>query len=60
MGRMHGIVEFDPLISATIMWVATENPAMAAAVSLVQNDIKKVLAYSTLSKFGFMFVAVGA
>lgn len=60
MGRLHGIVEFDPAVPATIMWVALATAALAATVALVQNDIKKVLAYSTVSQLGFMFVAVGA
>jgi NADH-quinone oxidoreductase subunit L len=60
MGRMHGVVELDPLVPATIMWVALATALVAAMVALVQNDIKKVLAYSTVSQLGFMFLAVGA
>ncbi len=60
MGRMHGIVELDPAVPAIIMWVALATSAVAALTALAQNDIKKVLAYSTVSQLGFMFLAVGA
>lgn len=60
MGRVHGIVEFDPAVPAVIMWVALATAVLAATIALVQNDIKKVLAYSTVSQLGFMFIAVGA
>ena len=60
MGRLHGVVELDPAVPATIMWVALATAALAATVAMVQSDIKKVLAYSTVSQLGFMFIAVGA
>jgi NADH-quinone oxidoreductase subunit L len=60
MGRMHGVVELDPMVPAIIMWTALATALVAATIALVQNDIKKVLAYSTVSQLGFMFLAVGA
>lgn len=59
MGRMRGVVELDPTVPAVILWVALATSAVAATIALAQNDIKKVLAYSTVSQLGFMFLAVG-
>jgi NADH-quinone oxidoreductase subunit L len=42
-----------------IMWVGTATALYAAVCAIVQNDIKKVLAYSTLSQLGFMVAAFG-
>ena len=44
---------------AVIAGVAVTTALIAATVGLVQNDIKKVLAYSTVSQLGFMFLALG-
>jgi NADH-quinone oxidoreductase subunit L len=59
MGRMSGVVELDPAVPAIIMWVGLATAVVAATTALAQNDIKKVLAYSTVSQLGFMFLAVG-
>ena len=40
-------------------WVGAITALFAATVALVQNDIKRVLAYSTISQLGYMFLAVG-
>jgi len=42
-----------------IGWVGTATALLAASIGLFQNDIKKVLAYSTVSQLGFMFMALG-
>jgi len=42
-----------------IAWVGVLTAIFAATIALVQNDIKKVLAYSTVSQLGYMFVGVG-
>jgi NADH-quinone oxidoreductase subunit L len=43
----------------TIAWIGVITALVAATIAIAQNDIKKVLAYSTISQLGFMFVAVG-
>jgi NADH-quinone oxidoreductase subunit L len=42
-----------------VLWVGTATAILAASIGLFQNDIKKVLAYSTVSQLGYMFVALG-
>ncbi len=42
-----------------IAWVGVATALVAATIALAQNDIKKVLAYSTVSQLGYMFLAVG-
>ncbi len=43
----------------TIAWVGVTTAFFAATIAIAQNDIKKVLAYSTISQLGYMFLAVG-
>jgi NADH-quinone oxidoreductase subunit L len=43
-----------------IFWVALSTALLAALMALTQRDLKKVLAYSTVSQLGFMFAALGA
>ena len=61
------LTRMNPIIAAShdwvpdlIMWVGLGTALMAATIAVAQNDIKKVLAYSTVSQLGFMFVAVGS
>ncbi len=46
-------------VSVVITWVGVATALVAASVAIAQHDIKKVLAYSTVSQLGFMFAAVG-
>src|SRR5262245_24909575 len=43
-----------------IAWVGVITALVAATIAIAQNDIKKVLAYSTISQLGYMFLAVGS
>jgi len=59
VARMSGIYMHAPEASALVAGIGAATAFFAATVALVQTDIKKVLAYSTLSQLGFMFVAAG-
>ena len=59
VARMSGVYLHAPEASAVIAAIGVGTAFFAATIALVQTDIKKVLAYSTLSQLGFMFVAAG-
>jgi len=59
VARMHGIYLHAPEASALIAGIGAATAFFAATIAVAQTDIKKVLAYSTLSQLGFMFVALG-
>jgi NADH-quinone oxidoreductase subunit L len=57
--RLSFLYAAAPEASALIAWVGGITAAFAASIAIVQTDIKKVLAYSTVSQLGYMFVAAG-
>jgi len=59
VARMSGIYVNAPEASALIAAIGAATAFFAATIAVVQTDIKKVLAYSTISQLGFMFVAAG-
>jgi NADH-quinone oxidoreductase subunit L len=59
VARLSGIYSHAPEASAVIAAVGALTAFFAATIAIVQTDIKKVLAYSTISQLGFMFVAMG-
>ena len=59
VARMSGIYVNAPEASALIAGIGAATAFFAATIAVVQTDIKKVLAYSTISQLGFMFVAAG-
>jgi NADH-quinone oxidoreductase subunit L len=59
IGRNAVLFEHAPIVLGIVAVVGVLTAVMAATIGLVQNDIKRVLAYSTVSQLGYMFVAMG-
>ncbi|MDM7255789.1 MAG: NADH-quinone oxidoreductase subunit L [Paracoccus sp. (in: a-proteobacteria)] len=57
--RMSPLFEFAPEAKLFVTIIGASTAFFAATVGLVQNDIKRVIAYSTCSQLGYMFVAAG-
>ncbi|WP_102108169.1 NADH-quinone oxidoreductase subunit L [Oceaniglobus roseus] len=57
--RMSPLMEFAPHATAFVTVLGATTAFFAATVGLVQNDIKRVIAYSTCSQLGYMFAAAG-
>jgi NADH-quinone oxidoreductase subunit L len=57
--RMSAVFVLTPAAMFTIAVVGAATALLAASIALVQNDIKKVLAYSTVSQLGYMFMGAG-
>ncbi len=57
--RLNVVFSFSPFTMMIVACVGAATALFAATIGLVQNDIKKVLAYSTVSQLGFMFLGVG-
>jgi NADH-quinone oxidoreductase subunit L len=58
MARMHFLYAVVPGVQEIVAGVAALTALVAGVIAVAQNDIKKVLAYSTVSQLGFMFVGV--
>ena len=59
IARSAVIYELAPIASTTVATVGAITALWAATIALAQRDIKRVLAYSTISQLGYMFLAVG-
>ncbi len=57
--RMHPLFEFSPLAAAIVASIGAITALYAAILATAEEDIKRVLAYSTISQLGFMFLAAG-
>tara|TARA_R110002049_G_scaffold23545_3_gene83289 strand:+ start:3045 stop:5147 length:2103 start_codon:yes stop_codon:yes gene_type:complete len=57
--RMSPLMEFAPEAMTFVTVIGATTAFVAATIGLVQTDIKRVIAYSTMSQLGYMFVAAG-
>ncbi|HVY42559.1 MAG TPA: NADH-quinone oxidoreductase subunit L [Hyphomicrobiaceae bacterium] len=60
VARLSPMFDAAPVAMAVVLVIGAITAFFAATVGLVQNDIKRVIAYSTCSQLGYMFVALGA
>jgi len=59
IARTHFLFDRSPFALSVVAIVGAATALFAATIGLVQNDIKRVLAYSTISQLGYMFLACG-
>ena len=59
IARLNPLFELSPLVLSVIAHVGAITALFAGSIAIAQTDIKKVLAYSTVSQLGFMFLACG-
>ena len=59
VARLSPLFELAPNAQTFVTFIGATTAIFAATVGLVQNDIKRVIAYSTCSQLGYMFVAMG-
>lgn len=60
IARMNGIFLLAPEVMTYVAWVGALTLVLAGVAALAQNDIKRVLAYSTMSQIGYMMLSLGA
>jgi NADH-quinone oxidoreductase subunit L len=59
IGRLHPIYDIAVYAHGAVAIIGAVTALFAATIAIVQTDIKRVLAYSTMSQIGYMFLAVG-
>ncbi|MBI5167700.1 MAG: NADH-quinone oxidoreductase subunit L [candidate division NC10 bacterium] len=59
VARSNPLYNLAPLSMDVVAWVGALTAVFAASIALTQNDIKRVIAYSTISQLGYMFLAAG-
>ncbi len=60
IARLGGLFALSPIAQTVVLVVGALTLLVAGIAALLQNDIKRVLAYSTMSQIGYMFLALGA
>jgi NADH-quinone oxidoreductase subunit L len=59
IARSAPLFELAPSTGNCVAWIGAATAFIAATIALTQTDLKRILAYSTVSQLGFMFIAVG-
>lgn len=59
IARMYPVFEHIPTVMSVIAWTGTITAFLGASIAITQNDIKKGLAFSTMSQLGYMVMAMG-
>ena len=59
VARSAPLFELAPVSLTVVAWIGGLTAVFAATIALVQNDIKRIVAYSTISQLGYMFLACG-
>lgn len=60
MARLSPLTELTPSVLITVAWLGGITSLIGALMALCQDDLKRVLAYSTVSQLGYLFMALGA
>jgi NADH-quinone oxidoreductase subunit L len=59
VGRMDPLFQVEPLSLTVVAWLGAFTALFAATIAVAQRDIKRILAYSTVSQLGFMMLGLG-
>lgn len=59
IARTHILFELAPSVQLLVAWIGLITVLMAGFIALTQSDIKRILAFSTMSQIGYMFLALG-
>ncbi|HMN96762.1 MAG TPA: NADH-quinone oxidoreductase subunit L [Phycisphaerales bacterium] len=60
IARTYPLFHLDPLALPLVAWVGGLTALFAATIGMAQHDIKRIMAYSTISQLGYMFLGLGA